>query len=489
MSLEILTVAQAAEADRAAGVTGVDSFELMRAAGAAVAEAVTARWSPRPVLALCGPGLNGGDGYVAAARLREAGWPVRVAALAEPKAGDARRALELWGGPVEPAFPSAVEGAELVIDALFGAGLSRPLDPVAADLLKAVEAAERPIVAVDLPSGLSGDTGKPLGYAPHAILTVTFHRKKPAHLLQPGRSFCGDVALCDIDIPDAATPDVRLWENDPDLWLDGFPWPGTDAHKHDRGRLGVVSGPQASTGAARLAARAGLRAGAGLVRIHCPPDAVAAIAAHLEAVMLQPFDGASELEHQAEAYDAVVIGPAAGVDERTSANLHALARTGAALVIDADALTVFQSKPEALFALLDRDDVLTPHAGEFERVFPGLLAAAPERITAARQAAEHAGAVVLLKGPDTVIAAPDGRAAVNANGSPWLATAGSGDVLAGIVAGLIAQGMGSFEAACAGVWLHAQAGSAFGPGLTAEDLPDLLPGPLSDLYFRRHDVR
>jgi hydroxyethylthiazole kinase-like uncharacterized protein yjeF len=205
--------------------------------------------------------------------------------------------------------------------------------------------------------------------------------------------------------------------------------------------------------------------------------------------MLQPFDGASELEHQAEAYDAVVIGPAAGVDERTSANLHALARTGAALVIDADALTVFQSKPEALFALLDRDDVLTPHAGEFERVFPGLLAAAPERITAARQAAEHAGAVVLLKGPDTVIAAPDGRAAVNANGSPWLATAGSGDVLAGIVAGLIAQGMGSFEAACAGVWLHAQAGSAFGPGLTAEDLPDLLPGPLSDLYFRRHDVR
>ncbi|MBS0296154.1 MAG: NAD(P)H-hydrate dehydratase [Proteobacteria bacterium] len=489
MSLEILTVAEAAEADRAAGVTGIPSFALMRAAGTAVAEAVIARWSPRPVLVLCGPGLNGGDGYVAAHHLREAGWPVRVAAIADPKPGDAERAHKLWAGPVEPAFPSAIDGAELVIDALFGAGISRPLDPVAADLLRTAEAGERPIVAVDLPSGLSGDTGKPLDYAPQAALTVTFHRKKPAHLLQPGRSLCGEVVLSDIGIPDAATPETHVWENQPDLWLDRFPWPGFDAHKHDRGRLGVVSGHQASTGAARLAARAGLRAGAGLVRIHCPPDAVGVIAAHLEAVMLQAFDGSSDLEHQVEAYDAVVIGPAAGVDERTAANLHALARTGAALVIDADALTVFQSRPEDLFALLDRDDVLTPHTGEFERVFPGLLGSAPERITAARQAAARAGAVVLLKGPDTVIAAPDGRAVVNANGSPWLATAGSGDVLAGVVAGLIAQGMDSFEAACAGVWVHAEAGQAFGPGLIAEDLPDLLPGVLSELYFRRHVVR
>jgi hydroxyethylthiazole kinase-like uncharacterized protein yjeF len=244
----------------------------------------------------------------------------------------------------------------------------------------------------------------------------------------------------------------------------------------------VVSGEAWSTGAARLTARAALRIGAGLVTVLSPPEALAVNAAHLEAIMLKGFETDLELEQAAKDVDAAVIGPAAGVGEPTLLNVLALARTGAALVLDADAITVFRDDPEELFSLLDRDDVLTPHPGEFERLFPGLLAASPERITAARRAAEKAGAVVLLKGSDTVIAAPDGRCAINGNGSPWLATAGSGDVLAGFIGGLVAQGMESFEAACAGAWIHAEAAELHGPGLISEDLPGLAPAVLRRLF-------
>jgi len=262
-------------------------------------------------------------------------------------------------------------------------------------------------------------------------------------------------------------------------------WPTAASHKHARGRVIVVSGDVATTGAARLAARAALRIGAGLVTVLTPPDALLVNGAHLEAVMLRPFETDIELEYAAAAVDAAVIGPAAGVNESTVSNLFALARPGAGLVIDADALTVFSEDPEEMFSVLDRDDVLTPHPGEFERVFPGLLASSPERITAARVAAGRSGTVVLLKGSDTVIAAPDGRAVVNTNGSPWLATAGAGDVLAGFIGGLIAQGLDSFDAACAAVWIHAEAAAAFGPGLISEDLPGLAPGVLARLYAER----
>lgn len=268
--------------------------------------------------------------------------------------------------------------------------------------------------------------------------------------------------------------------NDPARWGEFMPWPGVDAHKHQRGRLGVVSGTALHTGAARLAARAGLRIGAGLVRILCPPDASLVIASALEAVMLDEFISPEGLARHAEALDAVVIGPAAGLNEATALNLAALGRTGAVMVVDADALTLFRDRPQQLFACLDRDDVLTPHEGEFERVFPGLLKQGRE--TAAVAAAREAEAVVVLKGRETVIAAPDGRCRVTGNGVPWLATAGSGDVLAGMIGGLVAQRMDSFEAACAAVWMHADAASRFGPGLTAEDLPGLLPSVLNDLY-------
>ncbi|MBU3973423.1 MAG: NAD(P)H-hydrate dehydratase [Alphaproteobacteria bacterium] len=270
----------------------------------------------------------------------------------------------------------------------------------------------------------------------------------------------------------------------PDLpdWRDSLPWPVADTHKHARGRLGVVSGKATQTGAGRLAARAGLRIGAGLVRILCPPDAAAVIAPAIEAIMLTPFGSDAALAEAAANLDAVVIGPAAGVNDATQANVRALAGTGAALVVDADALTVFEGWPGDLFEGLDRDDVLTPHEGEFRRLFPGLLEKGRE--AAAAEAAGRAGAVVVLKGAATVIAAPDGRISVNDNGVPWLATAGSGDVLAGMIAGLMAQRMDSFDAARAAVWMHAEAARGFGPGLIAEDLPERIPAVLAALYAR-----
>ena len=264
--------------------------------------------------------------------------------------------------------------------------------------------------------------------------------------------------------------------NHPDLWSASWPRPGADSHKHSRGRLGVVSGPALRTGAARLAARAGLRIGAGLVKIFCPPDAAPILAPALEAVMLDVFHDTEELRGLTAAMDAMIIGPAAGLTEATATNIAALQRNGAALIIDADGLSLFEGRAPDLFAGLDRDDVLTPHAREFERLFPGLIERRG-REGGARFAAETAGAVVLLKGADTVIAAPDGRVVVNRNGSPWLATAGSGDVLAGMIGGLVAQKMESFEAACAAVFIHSEAAKTAGPGLISEDIPNLL-GPV-----------
>jgi hydroxyethylthiazole kinase-like uncharacterized protein yjeF len=477
---QVLTVAETAAADATAIAAGTPGIELMERAGTAVADAVCAHFPKQKVLALCGPGNNGGDGYVAARVLKARGWPVEVRALAAPSSHDAKAASARWDGPTRP-LNGALEPA-IWLDALFGAGLSRPLDGAAAAAALAMAEAPEKVVAVDVPSGLPGDTGEPVGPCAAAAVTVTFHAKKPAHLLEPGKTRCGEVVVADIGLADAKG---RTFENGPDLWLARFPWPTAESHKHARGRLFVVSGEAWNTGAARLAARGALRIGAGLVTVLSPPEALAVNAAHLEAVMLRGFETDLELQVAAANVDAAVIGPAAGVSESTVLNVLALARTGAALVIDADAITVFRDDPEELFSVLDRDDVLTPHPGEFERLFPGLLARSPERITAARAAAEKADAVVLLKGADTVIAAPDGRCAVNPNGSPWLATAGSGDVLAGFIGGLMAQGMESFEAACAGAWIHAEAAEAHGPGLISEDLPALSSGVLRRLYEER----
>lgn len=479
----IMTVAEMKAADAAAVATGTPATTLMERAGKGAAEAIRQRWSRRLVVIWCGPGDNGGDGYVIARCLKRRGWPVRVEALAEPTSASCRWAAERWRGEVHPLNPS-VSPAELYVDALFGAGLSRPLEGPADELARAAKGLASRIVAIDTPSGVYGDTGVPLaGNALAAALTVTFHRRKPVHVLAQGRAACGEVEIVGIGLTDTGAG--ALCENDPSLWGERFAWPSNDAHKHARGRLVVVSGEAWSTGAARLSARAGLRIGAGVVTLLSPPSALAVNAAHLEAVMLAPFETEAELAVLADRAAAAVIGPAAGVGEATLRNLTALAGTGAALVVDADALTSFAHAPDELFSRLDRDDVLTPHPGEFERLFPGLLKAAPERITAAREASRRAGAIVLLKGPDTVIAAPDGRTSVNLNGSPWLATAGSGDVLAGFIAGLAAQGMDSFDAACAGAWIHAECADLHGPGLIAEDLPGLAPAVLKRLWEAR----
>jgi len=490
MAHEILTVAEMAAADAYAVARGVSSLNLMENAGRAVVEAIVARFRPCRVTVLCGPGNNGGDGFVVARVLRERGFTVRVAHDGGHH-GDAAETAMRWTGESMPVVPAALDNAALVVDALFGAGLNRPLDGAVRETVLRLGGA--PVVAVDVPSGLSGDTGRPLdNVVVRAALTVTFFRKKPGHLLLPGRVLCGEVLAADIGIPaEAATP--GLYENGPALWH--FPWPRPNAHKYARGHCLVVSGPAHATGAARLAARGALRIGAGLVSVASPPDAVAVNAAHLTAIMVKPSAGTAGLAELLtdQRINAVVLGPGLGLGEETRAMVATALASEAAgasagagatnkrIVLDADALSAFRDDPATLFARLHQLCVLTPHEGEFERLFPGLLNRCATRVEAARRAATQAGAVVLLKGADTVIATPQGVAAINANAPPGLATAGAGDVLAGFIGGLLAQGMGAFDAACAGAWLHGDAAARFGPGLIAEDLPEILPESLAAL--------
>ena len=478
MSHEILTTAEMGKADAFAVAHGVPSLVLMENAGQAVADAIAARFKPCPVTVLCGPGNNGGDGFVVARLLDEYGFTLRVAHDADPK-GDAAAMSDKWKGTRVALTPDALDGAKLVVDGLFGAGLSRPLEGASAQVVVALN--DLPVVTIDVPSGLSGDTGQPLGaVVVRAALTVTFFRKKPGHLLLPGRVLCGETVVADIGIP-AEAASTRLHENGPTLWH--YPWPRAEGHKYSRGHCVVVSGPAHATGAARLAARAALRVGAGLVSVASPPEAVAVNAAHLTAIMIKPFDGARGLTHllSDKRLNAVALGPGLGVSAETCELVNVALRSGASVVLDADAITSFRDDRGALFNRLHEGCVLTPHDGEFERLFPGLLDQSFSKIEAARTAARRAGCVVLLKGGDTVIAEKGGKAAINANAPPTLATAGAGDVLAGLIAGLLAQGMTGFDAACAGAWLHGDAATRFGPGLIAEDLPEMLPRSLAAL--------
>jgi NAD(P)H-hydrate epimerase len=466
--------------------------------------------APAAIAVACGPGNNGGDGFVAARLLREAGHNVRLGLLGRREAleGDAAQMASRWGEAIEPLTPATLAEAHLIIDALFGAGLSRPLEGTAAEVVAAMNASARPVVAVDVPSGLDGSTGAVAGPAVKATRTVTFFRLKPGHLLLPGRALCGEVRLVDIGIPESVLREIAVvtFANRPALWRHAHPRPGLEAHKYTRGHAVVVSGPADATGAARMGARAALRAGAGLVTVVGSATATAVNATHLTAVMVKAVGNDSALaDFLGDARrNAVLIGPAAGVATATASAVLTVLASSAAAVLDADALTSFapdaDEKPvraagfgfvvrgaepgpnaDALFAAIKGRAgpvVLTPHEGEFKRLFGQLSGSKLER---ARQAAAASGAVVILKGPDTVIAAPDGRAAINDNAPPWLATAGSGDVLAGLVTGLIAQRMPAFEAAAAAVWLHGECGMSLGAGLIAEDLPEALPGVLRRL--------
>ena len=478
----LLTPDEMGLADKAAVAGGVSEIALMEAAGRAVAQAVAARWSPRPVTVLCGPGNNGGDGFVAARHLAIKGWPVHLALLGDRDrlAGSAAQHAARYRGAIEPLTPESLDGASVVIDAMFGAGLSRPVDGIARATIETLNASGIPVAAVDVPSGVDGASGEIRGAAPKADLTVTFFRKKPGHLLYPGRGLCGTTRLAQIGIPEGVLGDLapHCFENGPPLWLAHYPWPRAEDHKYRRGHV-VVSGGAALTGAARLAAHAAARAGAGLVTVAAPEVAWPVYASALMGIIVRamraPEDFGALIND--ERVRAMVVGPGAGVTPETRAAALAALGTRRAVVLDADALTAFAKSTEALIAAIKGPAVLTPHEGEFARLFSG----EGDRLSRARKAAKLAGAVIVLKGPDTVIAAPDGRAAINSNAPPDLATGGTGDVLAGLIAGLLAQGLAPFEAASAGCWLHGEAARAFGPGLVADDLIDTLPSALRRL--------
>ena len=479
MNCALLSVAQMNEADRLTMAAGTPGSLLMLRAGEAVAREVARRWSrPRPITVLCGPGNNGGDGFVAAIALAQSGWPVRVALLGELRAlrGDAELYARRWTGGIEPLSAQVIEGAELVVDALFGSGLSRPLDAQVVDTLGLAARRGVPLIAVDVPSGVLGDSGESLGAAA-AVCTVTFAGKKPGHLLLPGRELCGDTVVADIGIPPSVLESLSLdtWENDPALWLAQLPRPHSSINKYTRGHA-LLYGGYPMTGASRMAARAAARIGAGLTTIAVPELAFAIYAAALTSIMVQPLAQADDLarllsDHR---YTAFSIGPGAGVNAATRARALAMLATARPVLLDADAISVFAQSPDELFHAIRGPCVMTPHDGEFERIFD----TSGDKLTRARRAARRSGAVIVLKGPDTVIAAPDGRAIINSNAPPHLATAGSGDVLGGLILGLLAQGMDAFPAAAAGVWMHGAAASDFGPGLLAEDLPDLMPAVL-----------
>ena len=465
---ELLTPQEMGRADAASPGLGVASTTLMANAGRAVARAVRARFRPCRTVVLCGPGNNGGDGYIAAHVLARNGWPVAVASLSGPRPGsDADWAAKQWRGPWVPFASAEVARADLVIDAVFGAGLARDVDGLAANVLRA----SAPVVAVDVPSGVDGATGAIRGFAPQAALTVTFFRLKPGHLLLPGRDHCGALILADIGLPVGALERVQAqtFANHPSLWQ--LPRPAAQGHKYSRGHVTVLGGAR-MTGAARLAADAARRVGAGMVTI-----------ATREGGNIYRAGSPGLLVNEAPLGDLLddrrrqvwVCGPGLGV-EAARTSMPALIAARRTVIADADVFSAFAGEPDALRGV----SVLTPHGAEFARVF----GPAPDRLAATREAAARTGAVVLLKGSDTIIAAPDGRASINACAPPWLATAGAGDVLAGMIAGLLGQGMPPWEAASAAAYLHGKAAYVAGPGLIAEDLLAALHRVVSETTSR-----
>jgi len=492
--MEVLTSAEMERADRLTIAAGTPGFALMLSAGQAVAGAAMDLVEEGPILVVAGPGNNGGDGFVAAAELAARGREVSVILLCERDSlqGDAASAARGWKYPVLPFNPQAIGRPALIIDALFGAGLNRPLEGDPHHMIEAINANGAPVLAVDLPSGINGTTGAVMGVAVRATETVTFFRRKPAHLLLPGRIYCGRVRVADIGIDASVLGEIQpqTFENIPQFWRKALPVPQIDGHKYARGHAIVVSGDIAATGAARMAGRGALRAGAGLVTLASPRNALAVNAAALTAVMVRAIDTVVEFAELLtdKRLNACVIGPGAGLGDRTRGFVLTALSAKRRLVLDADALTSFADAPDRLFEAIkathDPQVVLTPHEGEFPRLFSDISNKHPQRskLERVRAAAERSAAIVLLKGPDTVVASPDGRAAIAANSPPWLATAGAGDVLSGMIAGMLAQGVPAFEAACIGVWMHGKAAREAGPGLIAEDLPEVLPAVFRHLY-------
>ena len=494
--MELLTPEEMGQADRITIAGGTAGYHLMKCAGQAELEEIIRFWpDARSVAVLCGSGNNGGDGYVVAKLLKAAGISVACFYTEQPKTdSDAALAYADYvssGGQVLPLHHFIPEDYSLVVDALLGAGLVRDVSGELATCITRLNMSGVAVCAIDLPSGVSGLDGQVKGVAVQAQHTATFFRKKPGHLLQPGRELCGEVHVRDIGIENTVfeTIPVRLYENLPELWRDVLPVAQINAHKFTRGHVGVFSGGMMSTGAARLSASAAARTGAGLVTMIAPPDALPIHAAHLTGTMLYPLGETVDVLNfiRARKVKAAVLGPAFGDLPRARELVCALLADSAdeagleALVLDADGITAFKDQQQLLFAAAERSGcslVLTPHEGEFQRLFGELVTDSQSKVEKARLAAQLSHSVVIYKGADTVIAAPDGRAAINSNGNALLATAGSGDVLTGIIAGLCAQGMPVFEAACAAVWIHAETANRFAEeapvGLIAEDMPNLI---------------
>jgi ADP-dependent NAD(P)H-hydrate dehydratase / NAD(P)H-hydrate epimerase len=489
----LLDIDEMYRADAEAVSLGVSGEQLMENAGAAVAREICKRWSRRRVLVLCGPGNNGGDGFVVARLLKSRGWDVRLALLGEKDAlkGDARIHADRWDGGIEALSPDCLVAAELVVDALFGAGLTRNVEGVPAKTLEAI--ADVPIVSIDTPSGLNGNsgaTGVGGGTVARANLTVTFFRRKPGHVLLPGRELCGELIVADIGIPEAVVETIKpqLAVNSPAIWGNEFPWPKQADHKYKRGHA-VITGGRHMTGAARMSAVAAQRIGAGMVTVAAPTDAVVVYKICLTTALIYSIrDTAAYIECLSQPrVSSVLVGPGNGTMGTTRERAMAALRTGKPVVLDADALGVFDGSETLLYDSVAGPCVLTPHDGEFAKVFPDIAKAEPptDKVSRTRAAAKRSGAVVLLKGADTVIAAPDGRAVINVNAPPDLATGGAGDVLSGVITGLMAQGMAPFESACAGAWLHGEAAHEFGSGLVADDLINALPTVLRKLKSKR----
>lgn len=497
---EVLTVAQMRAIEAAAMAGGaVTGLQLMERAGAGVVAAVAAIWPDLAgrAIVLSGAGNNGGDGYVIARLLGQAGWAVTVCALAEPVSADARAMRAAWGGAVigsaDLDWPD-FRASALVVDAMFGTGLGRDIAAGVWGLLEMAQASGCRLVAVDILSGICADTGSvraKAGYIERpADLTVTFQCPKPGHYLGQGGQMAGRLVVVPLGLDQALDDLLRTDGNAvADLTTASAAVLAKGAgHKFSHGSAVIVSGDQGHAGAARLAARGALRIGAGLVTLVSPAGAMAENAARLDAVMLRPVADFAALLADGRV-SALCLGPALGLGPDQAALVAAALRAGKPAVLDADALTLL-ARDAALFGALHGACVLTPHGGEFARLFPDLAArlqaeAGFSKLQATRIAAQRSGCVVLFKGADTVIAAPDGRCAINAavgdRAAPWLATAGSGDVLAGFITGLLARGVPAFDAACTGAWLHVDCARSFGAGLIAEDLPEELPRVLRAL--------
>ena len=483
----VLTAKEMIAAEVATFNTGIAAFTLMLSAGRGLASAILAKKKNGKILFLNGPGNNGGDGWIAAELLRRKGWEVTCVALGLPQGETLCAASEAYGkyqGKTGD-FPDHIDDFDVIVDALFGTGLVRPVEGKPSDWIKAANEADALRVACDIPSGISSDTGQILGTAFDADLTVTFSHKKRGHVLMPGLEFAGEVVVNDIGISEDAIMKLKptIFDNAPALWKEALPKPGKGDYKHQRGHLLVIGGPAEMSGAARMAARSALRSGAGLVTTLAPRDAVPVYAEKQLAVMSAGYDGDKEFEAAVtpRKYDAFVIGPGNGVGPDTCARVEAILKTGHPAVLDADALTSFETDSRALFKMLHERCVLTPHIGEFKRLWPSLDPEA-DKIGATKTAAKKAGCIILLKGPDTLIATPDGQVIVNTHAAPQLATAGSGDVLAGIIGGMLAQGMAPFLAAAAGAWIHGDTSLRLGAGLIAEDLIEKVPEVLAEFF-------